>query len=267
METGYHKAFTIQTKYNIWEEILKENDIMQQKYTSQQQVINKEPIEVIPFDPAKVTPVMHGQSCEPIYEANQADELFGRFNPAIIHPAFAGYREIIEQEDEKVSQLSVELPDSKTCPPKIYLETYIFPVLMPALRNLILQAKKDRALERRRTKLNALEWLTEYIYKNNPNYKEERENIALDDIPFVKEVLEKHPRPPLPLSLLLSDDEAATIIQSAFRGYLVRRDAEVQELRQYQREMKEIPKDKIIYEPVDYWLENGGKDKKNNAES
>ena len=39
------------------------------------------------------------------------------------------------------------------------------------------------------------------------------------------------PRPPLPLSATLTEEEAAIIIQSFYRGYLVRREADAQLFR------------------------------------
>eukprot|EP00058_Branchiostoma_floridae_P021522 XP_002607012.1 hypothetical protein BRAFLDRAFT_64996 [Branchiostoma floridae] len=86
----------------------------------------------------------------------------------------------------------------------------------------------------------------------NPKFAGDRDDITLFEIPFVKSWLEEHPRPPLPLSLLLSDEEAATIIQSFFRGYLTRRDPEVQELRQWQRELREEGED-ISIKVEEFW--------------
>ncbi|XP_027599732.2 IQ domain-containing protein K, partial [Pipra filicauda] len=133
---------------------------------------------------------------------------------------------------------SPEPPDPKTCSPREYLEFYIFPVLLPGLTELLHEAEKEKCFEGRRTKFIASDFLTEWLYNMNPKRKDEP-FTEFFSIPFVKDWLKDHPRPPIPLSLLLSEEEASIIIQSFWRGYRVRCDSEIQELRQWQKKWRE----------------------------
>ncbi|OBS57940.1 hypothetical protein A6R68_10932 [Neotoma lepida] len=109
---------------------------------------------------------------------------------------------------------------------------------------------------RKRTKFIACDFLTEWLYKKRTKF------IACD---FLTEWL-YNPRPPIPLSLLLTEEEAAVTIQSFWRAYLgllatkdpptrllllhsakVRCDPEIQELRQWQKKLRE---DKYIRQRV-----------------
>ncbi|XP_016279350.1 IQ domain-containing protein K isoform X2 [Monodelphis domestica] len=131
-----------------------------------------------------------------------------------------------------------EVLDPKTCPPREYLENFIFPVLLPGMANLLHQAKIEKCFERKKTKFVACDFLTEWLYNQNPKRIDEP-FTEFFSIPFVANRLKIHPRPPIPLSLLLSEEEATLIIQAFWRGYLVRCDPEIQELRQWQKQLRE----------------------------
>ncbi|XP_039111811.1 IQ domain-containing protein K isoform X2 [Hyaena hyaena] len=135
-------------------------------------------------------------------------------------------------------KVKLETVHPKTCSPKEYLETFIFPVLLPGMASLLHQAKKEKCFERKRTKFIACDFLTEWLYNQNP--KRTGESFTeFFSIPFVEQWLKHHPRSAIPLSLLLTEEEAALIIQSFWRAYLVRCDPEIQELRQWQKKLRE----------------------------
>ncbi|XP_066054007.1 IQ domain-containing protein K isoform X2 [Chamaea fasciata] len=65
------------------------------------------------------------------------------------------------------------------------------------------------------------------------------------------------PRPPIPLTLLLSEEEASILIQSFWRGYRVRCDSKIQELRQWQKKLRD---EKNITEVVKkFWTKQEAK--------
>ncbi|NWS69771.1 IQCK protein, partial [Crotophaga sulcirostris] len=147
-----------------------------------------------------------------------------------------------------------EPPDSKTCSPQEYLENYIFPVLLPGLAGLLHRANEEKCFERKRTKSIACDFLTEWLYNKNPKRKDES-ITEFFSIPFVNDWLKD--QPPIPLSLLLSEEAASIIIQSFWRGYRVRCDREIQELRQWQKQLRE---EKNIFETVkEFWAKQEAK--------
>ncbi|KAF7242874.1 IQ domain-containing protein K, partial [Varanus komodoensis] len=88
--------------------------------------------------------------------------------------------------------LAPELPDLKTCSPREFLESYIFPELLPGMVELLHQAKKEKCFERKRTRFIALDFLTEWLYNHNPKRKDEP-FVEFFEIPFVKDWLKEQP--------------------------------------------------------------------------
>ncbi|NXR08281.1 IQCK protein, partial [Semnornis frantzii] len=161
----------------------------------------------------------------------------------------------VAQQSLPIAQ-EAPLPDPKTCSAGEYLEYFLFPVLLPGMAELLHRAKKAKCFERKRTRFIACDFLTEWLYNRNPKRKDESftEFFA---IPFVKEWLKDHPRPALPLSLRLSEEAASTVIQSFWRGYRVRCNSEIQELRQWQRQLREARNITKIVE--EFWAKQEAK--------
>ncbi|XP_064406745.1 IQ domain-containing protein K-like [Halichondria panicea] len=117
--------------------------------------------------------------------------------------------------------------------PASFLEKELFEILLPGLEETLKVAKSTE----RRKRFNALDYLVEYLYRHNPNHHD-RESLSLKDIPFVKEEWEVNPRPPLPLSATLTEEQAAVIIQAHYRGHLARKQGNAKLFRSWKKEVE-----------------------------
>uniref|UniRef100_H2ZQ21 IQ motif containing K n=1 Tax=Ciona savignyi TaxID=51511 RepID=H2ZQ21_CIOSA len=189
--------------------------------------------DVTQYSASRHTPIVYGKM---VHKPQIDSSISHEFDPALSHPAAVGLT-MLSKPPSPPSPPPIPPPDPKTCSPQEFLENHIFPTLIPGMIEMLNQAKHERCFERKRTRFNACDFLTEYLYKNNPKVQHRKESLW--EIPFVKSWNNEHPREPLPLSLQWSEEEAAIKIQSFFRGFLVRNDPEVTELRAWQREWRE----------------------------
>lgn len=223
------------------------------------------------FDPSKHSPVF----CNYLYFYSPIDDVTQiELNTRLSHPSCLNYALTpVAQLPKGLSNLTLTSSARPKAPVKKspkeistiqYLEVYVYPVLLKGIEQLLIEAEKRKCLERKRSAFNALDYLTRYLYFKNPHRQSTRlddEKIlsetseTLEEIPFVREHFEKFPRAPLPKSLIWTEEEAALIIQSFYRGYRVRKQGEVQEMRQWQREWREANRN--IHDVVeDFWRQH-----------
>jgi hypothetical protein len=68
-----------------------------------------------------------------------------------------------------------------------FLDFYVFPQVIPAVQALIRFATRNRVFQCRYCTFNALDYIVEYIYNNNPKHPERALNpVPLFEIPFAK---------------------------------------------------------------------------------
>ena len=82
--------------------------------------------------------------------------------------------------------------------------------------------------------------------------------ILLFEIYRLNDEFLSSPRKPLPKSLIWTEEEAAVKIQAFFRGYLVRCDPEVQELRKWQKDLREENQN-IVQRVEKFWNDTNQK--------
>ncbi|XP_043598413.1 uncharacterized protein LOC122574655 isoform X1 [Bombus pyrosoma] len=139
------------------------------------------------------------------------------------------------KEEEKVKSIIQEEDDLL---PSNYLDKNIFGLLISALEETLIEASEQNVLWVQKCRFNGLDYIAEFLWNRNPRRpKIYTPPLNVFDIPLFKEYLRSHPRPYYPKSWLWSEDEAALHIQKYVRGWLVRKRANVQEMRKFWKDI------------------------------
>ncbi len=145
---------------SIWSEVCEEF----QRLDPLRKTSKADEAQTVKFDSRVHHPAVFGRKVS--HDSVDSNPL-ENFLPAKRHPAFAGLVEIQESPRDETEQEKL-LPEAKTCSPREYLEAYVYPTLLPGLLELLKTAKDEKCFERKFFKFNGCDFLTEYLYNNNP---------------------------------------------------------------------------------------------------
>ncbi|XP_043785382.1 IQ domain-containing protein K-like [Apis laboriosa] len=122
--------------------------------------------------------------------------------------------------------------------PSNYLDQTIFSLLIPALEEALIEASKQNVLRVQKCRFNGIDYIAEILWNRNPRRsKIFSPPLNVFQIPSFKDYLRLNPRPYYPKSWLWSEDKAALHIQRYIRGWLVRKRTDVQEMRQFWKDI------------------------------
>ncbi|KAI3381201.1 hypothetical protein SNEBB_008627 [Seison nebaliae] len=184
---------------------------------------------IIDFEPEKHSPIFIGYNFS---LEDDSEYTIQSFDPSISHPACIGHA-LLPIAEEGVSNNQPPTDDNLEHQNH---DKILRDILTDGLSEILYIADSHLAFTRKHTVFRALEFLSEYLYNNNPFKQHERpEYVNLLDIPFVVEFLKNKALPALPLHLTLDEHLAAIIIQKNFRGYLARKSPKIMELIQWQK--------------------------------
>ncbi|CAJ1074999.1 IQ domain-containing protein K isoform X1 [Xyrichtys novacula] len=233
-------AKTIGAKKSLWQQVCEEYEAEQPRppgavLTDDSSVST----QISQYSASTHSPVFYGLTTAKV---SVDDDPLRDFDPLRGHPALAGYSILEKPQKPPSSRTHQSAAETSThlhtSPAVLFLEQRVFPVLLPGLEALLKEAQKHGCFERKITAFNPCDFLTEWLYNHNP-CRQEQTPVKFHDIPFVEDWLSVHPRPPTPLFLRLSEDQAALLIQAFWRGFKIRARPDVQELRLWQRDLRE----------------------------